>query len=93
VSMARLVVTAVVGEGRSKSEVARDYGVSLATAAGLRGFAMGSETLFSSGVWDRTVRPHLTGVVTPRSVTARAPPRGSHSCQVMRRCSRAATMS
>jgi hypothetical protein len=26
--MARLVVTAVVGEGRSKSEVARDYGVS-----------------------------------------------------------------
>jgi transposase InsO family protein len=28
VSMARLVVTAVVGEGRSKSEVARDYGVS-----------------------------------------------------------------
>ncbi len=28
VSMARLVVAAVVGEGRSKSEVARDYGVS-----------------------------------------------------------------
>jgi transposase InsO family protein len=28
VSMARLVVMAVVGEGRSKSEVARDYGVS-----------------------------------------------------------------
>jgi hypothetical protein len=28
VSMARLVVTAVVGEGRSKSEGARDYGVS-----------------------------------------------------------------
>jgi transposase len=28
VSVARLVVTAVVGEGRSKSEVACDYGVS-----------------------------------------------------------------
>src|SRR5438105_13911193 len=28
VSMARLVVTAVLVEGRSKSEVARDYGVS-----------------------------------------------------------------
>ena len=27
-SMARVVITAVVVEGRSKSEVARDYGVS-----------------------------------------------------------------
>jgi transposase len=55
VSMARLVITAVVIEGRSKSEVARDYGISRVWVQKLvHRFQTEGETAFTP----RSRRPH-----------------------------------
>ncbi len=54
-SMARLIITAVVVEGRSKSEVARDYDVSRYWVQQLvRRYATEGEAAF----WPRSRRPH-----------------------------------
>ena len=64
-SMARLVVEAVVGEGRSKSEVARDYGVSRRWVQVLvaRFLAEGE-----AGLAPRSRRPHRSPQRTPQTV-------------------------
>jgi transposase InsO family protein len=65
VSMARLVVTAVVGEGRSKSEVARDYGVSRRWVQVLvQRFVVEGE----AGLVPRSRRPHRSPQRIPRLV-------------------------
>jgi transposase InsO family protein len=65
VSMARLVVAAVLGEGRSKSEVARAYGVSRRWVQVLvqRFLAEGE-----AGLAPRSRRPHRSPQRTPRAV-------------------------
>lgn len=64
-SMARLVVAAVVGEGRSKSEVARDYGVSRRWVQILvqRFLAEGE-----AGLAPRSRRPHRSPQRIPEAV-------------------------
>jgi transposase len=65
VSMARLVVAAVVGEGRSKSEVARDYGVSRRWVQVLvQRFLAEAE----AGLRPRSRRPHRSPQRTLRAV-------------------------
>jgi transposase InsO family protein len=65
VSMARLVVTAVLGEGRSKSEVAREYGVSRRWVQVLvqRFLAMGE-----AGLDARSRRPHRSPQRVPVAI-------------------------
>ena len=54
-SMARLVITAVSVEGRSKSEVARDYGISRVWVQKLvKRFEAEGEAAY----WPRSRRPH-----------------------------------
>jgi hypothetical protein len=61
-SMARLVITAVNVEGRSKSEVARDYGISRVWVQKLvKRFEAEGEAAY----WPRTRRPHAN----PRAVS------------------------
>ena len=63
-SMARLVVAAVVVEGRSKSEVARDYGLSRRWVVTLvqRFLAEGEASPVAPG----SVNAHACGRFTPR---------------------------
>jgi transposase len=64
-SLASLVVTAVKVEGRSKSEVARDYGVSRRWVHELvRRFEVEGE----AGLEPRSRRPHSSPDATPRAV-------------------------
>ena len=60
-SMARLVITAVTVEGRSKSEVARDYGISRVWVQKL---VKRFETEGEAAYWPRSRRPHGN----PRSI-------------------------
>jgi len=63
--MARLVITAVVVEGRSQSEVARDYGVSRQWVNTLVGrYRLDGETAFEP----RSRRPHTSPNQTPDAI-------------------------